>query len=826
MQFARTTLALLCFSPHKTMIHMGLLTLLSHCFGAVLCYSPRVGEVGMGQGQTSEVFHFGTFQADLRTGELRKSGARVRLQDQPFKILAALLEQPGELVTREQLRQRIWPNDNFGDFDHAIDLAVGKLRAALGDSAGTPRFIETLPRKGYRFIAPVTLGIPQNGTSMPPSSSEEGASPSGKTSGPSRLWFKKPLRVGAAVMLGVLAVIAFLATRPFVPQPRTVLVAHFDNRTGNSSLDDTLEYVLRRDLTNSDFLRIVAPERVEETLRLMKRPPNTALDPELAREVCLRDGSIQELIEGRADRVGQAYVLTASIVDPVSGTVLKSVSEEATTDAQILTALRRLSLQVRKVAGESPVQIEATRASLEKVTTPSLRALDLYTKGMQSVNEQEWGAAAALLEEAVNTDPDFASAHVYLAHSLGNLGKEGAESHFKRAFELADTTTDRERYFILGSYYDSRGEVEKAIQAYEVLLRLYPDHFWGENNLQFAYQEMGMEDQALAQSIQQAQLRPQDFLANYQVWDFLENRKHNPVAARPYGETAQKLVTPYLQKLFPARAATATLLTATWYKREGDAAHALAEADRLVDVIRTLPHGTYRQLVIEGMMDTYLDFGKLQAAERLTLEDGDEGNRHMELQGIAQARGDEKEYRHQLQEQFGSGQDLGPGTASRLAQEGFLKEARAVLAKLEQTKRPAMWLEHARGEVELASGHTAAGITRLQSALNLYNKVDDPHRFMTASALAREYEKSGNTFAAIAVLESTLQSQPPGADAQGGAPGSSFQLWKLYRKTGQAEKAAKLQSALLRRLAYADPDHVMVKELKSAQDQTVLLQKN
>ena len=98
---------------------------------------------------------FEDFEVDLRTGELLRSGVRVKLQDQPFKILVALLEHPGELVTREELRRRIWPTESFGDFDHAVNIAVGKLRAALADSPETPRFIETLPRRGYRFLAPV-----------------------------------------------------------------------------------------------------------------------------------------------------------------------------------------------------------------------------------------------------------------------------------------------------------------------------------------------------------------------------------------------------------------------------------------------------------------------------------------------------------------------------------------------------------------------------------------------------------------------------------------------------------------------------------------------
>src|ERR1051325_8002738 len=98
---------------------------------------------------------FGSFEVDLRAGELRKEGSKIRLQEQPFQILAMLLEQPGQVVTREELRSRLWPSDTFVDFDHSLNKAINKLREALGDSAENPRFVETLPRRGYRFLGSV-----------------------------------------------------------------------------------------------------------------------------------------------------------------------------------------------------------------------------------------------------------------------------------------------------------------------------------------------------------------------------------------------------------------------------------------------------------------------------------------------------------------------------------------------------------------------------------------------------------------------------------------------------------------------------------------------
>src|ERR1700736_669666 len=105
----------------------------------------------------TSVVRFGTYQVFLQSGEVRKAGLRIRVQQQPMKLLEILLEHPGEVVTREELRNRMWPNERVGDFDQAVNVAIAKLRAAIGDSADNPRYVETLPRRGYRFIADVAV---------------------------------------------------------------------------------------------------------------------------------------------------------------------------------------------------------------------------------------------------------------------------------------------------------------------------------------------------------------------------------------------------------------------------------------------------------------------------------------------------------------------------------------------------------------------------------------------------------------------------------------------------------------------------------------------
>src|SRR5580658_2792426 len=118
------------------------------------------------------VIHFNDFEFDIRAAELRRSGARIRLQEQPFRVLTALLERPGEVVTREEVRKRLWPNDTAVEVSHGINAAVQRLREALGESAENPRLIETLPRRGYRFVAPVQFTMCSRGEPAAPPETE------------------------------------------------------------------------------------------------------------------------------------------------------------------------------------------------------------------------------------------------------------------------------------------------------------------------------------------------------------------------------------------------------------------------------------------------------------------------------------------------------------------------------------------------------------------------------------------------------------------------------------------------------------------------------
>src|SRR5215469_9915983 len=191
---------------------------------------------------------FGTFEANLPGGELRKRGIRLKLHDQPFEVLAMLIARPGELITREEIQQQLWPSGTFVDFENGLNSAVNRLRDALGDSADAPKFIETVPRRGYRFIAPVervdarTAAVAEPKPELAPIMRQP------------RRW----LWLTGATLAAVLVLTAFQGWRLYRSPKKVlnfgardwVLIASFENRTGNPLLDGTLEYALGRELSN------------------------------------------------------------------------------------------------------------------------------------------------------------------------------------------------------------------------------------------------------------------------------------------------------------------------------------------------------------------------------------------------------------------------------------------------------------------------------------------------------------------------------------------------------------------------------------------------
>src|SRR5262245_21182703 len=305
---------------------------------------------------------------------------------------------------------------------------------------------------------------------------------------------KSHRRASATIAVAVVLIgIAGLASKhygksgtllPFQAQD-WVLITNFENRTGEPVFDGTIEYALNRELSNSPFVHAVPPERIEDALRLMRRPRDTKVDVAVGREVCLRDGAIRALLSGRADKLGSTYVLSVALVDPHQGRTVATKSDEAANQEQIAPSVRRLSNWVRESLGEALASIRQSDQELEKVTTPSLRALQLYTQGDTGQRDKGSSFAEELFRQAIFEDPDFASAHIRLAWTLYNQGKPNEEwmQSSERAFQLREQVSERERLFITGSYFLLRDQYDKSIPAFEVLAQNYPADYWGTNNL-------------------------------------------------------------------------------------------------------------------------------------------------------------------------------------------------------------------------------------------------------------------------------------------------------------------------------------------------------
>lgn len=225
--------------------------------GRLVLDSAAHGELPMSQAPVQSCsVRFGAFEVSVASREIRKHGVRVRLPGQPFDILAILLERAGEVVTREELRQRLWPADTFVDFENGMNNAVKKLRATLGDSADKPLYVETLPRVGYRFIAPLE----------PTSRATDDAHERVGTH------WKVTIPAGIAVVALAAGGYFYLHRSPKLTEDDSIVLADFENTTGDPVFDGTLRQGLSVQLEQTPFLQLVADDRVSQTLRLMESP--------------------------------------------------------------------------------------------------------------------------------------------------------------------------------------------------------------------------------------------------------------------------------------------------------------------------------------------------------------------------------------------------------------------------------------------------------------------------------------------------------------------------------------------------------------------------
>jgi len=436
---------------------------------------------------------FGPFQLDRRAAELHKNGIKTRLPEQPFQILAELVEHPGEVVTREQLRQRLWHSDTFVDFENGLNTAVKRLREALGDSAENPRYIETLPRHGYRLMVPV-----ERSKSVAPA-------------------IPAPIRkilVPVAVLLVAVAIGGTLYFRSRRNTPRltdkdTVVLSDFDNKTGDPVFDDTLKQGLSVQVEQSPFLELVPDRRVNETLKLMGRSPDDRLTANVTREVCQRTGS-KAMLTGSIAGLGSQYVIGLKAVNCNTGDVLAEAQEQAAGKEAVLKALDAAAVGLRSKLGESLSSVEKYATPVEEATTPSLEALKAYSLGWKVLLAKGDPAALPFFKRAVALDPNFAMAYRVIAVIYGNLNEVGrAAENARQAYELGEKVSERERFYIEATYYlVATGELEKAAQAYELWQQTYPRDFLAYTNLGSISGNLGNWEKALEEDREALRLEP------------------------------------------------------------------------------------------------------------------------------------------------------------------------------------------------------------------------------------------------------------------------------------------------------------------------------
>jgi TolB-like protein/DNA-binding winged helix-turn-helix (wHTH) protein/Flp pilus assembly protein TadD len=524
----------------------------------------------------ASVLRFGTYEVSLQSGEVRKAGLRIRVQQQPMKLLEILLEHPGEVVTREELRSRVWPTDSFGDFDQALNIAIGKLRSALGDSAESPRFIETLPKRGYRFIADVSVADAEVRPRKPepvagdPVALEPKTEPghmiqaAGLAIVPKYgLWATRQVILALALVLG-LTILSLWLFRSRVPAPtgvRSLAVLPLENLSGDVSQNyfaDGMTDELITDLAQISALRVIS--RTSVMVYKGARKPL----PQIAREL-----NVDAVVEGTVLRSGDRVRITAQLIEASTDRHLWSQSYEGD--------LRDTLTLQKKVASAiaDQIQINLTpreQAALKTVKVVNPEAYESYLKGRYFWNKRTADglkAALAYFKQAIEEDPKYAQAYSGLADTYALLGdwqyavmtpKEAfpqAKAAAIKALELDSTLGEAHNSlaFVLDGFdwdFDSAGkEFQRAIE-------LNPGYATAHQWYAWHLSLLSRYDEAIAEMRKAENLDPLSLIINADLAELLVlthsddesiRQSHKTIEMDPnFGLAHNQLAQAYLQK--------------------------------------------------------------------------------------------------------------------------------------------------------------------------------------------------------------------------------------------------------------------------------------
>jgi DNA-binding winged helix-turn-helix (wHTH) protein/tetratricopeptide (TPR) repeat protein len=493
---------------------------------------------------THQVVRFGPYEANFVEGELRKRGILLKIQAKPLAILQILVSSHGKIVTREELRKTLWQDDVFVDFEKNLATAVNKLRTVLNDSREAPHYIETIPRRGYRFLVPVENG---NGKPRDPVLTEkisgngisgdkilENHAPDASLVsvplsswraflfGPKRrIWI--PVAAGVGLSLFLLAgAFSISGNKTRLQEKDTIVLADFANSTGDPIFDDGLRTALAISLRQSPFLNVLSDNQVASTLKLMTYPADTRLTPDIVRDLCRRTGSKAYVSEAIAS-LSTEYVLELKAVSCGTGETLAQERAIAASKDGVVDALGSATTKIRGKLGEALATVQSLDVPLEQATTPSLEALKAYTLAQKTAHEN--GAAQSLpyCHRAIQLDPNFAMAYEAAGVHYFNLAEPArAAEYMTKAFELRENASQRERLKIMASYYSSvTGELDKAGQSYQQMIATYPRDVAAYNNLGIILAEQGQYEKAAEVTRQGIAIAPDEVTLSENLTEYL-----------------------------------------------------------------------------------------------------------------------------------------------------------------------------------------------------------------------------------------------------------------------------------------------------------------
>ncbi|HXW55809.1 MAG TPA: tetratricopeptide repeat protein [Candidatus Cybelea sp.] len=479
-------------------------------------------------GSSPGTLRFGVFEADLRAGELRKHGIRIRLQEQPFQILALLLKRPGELVTREELRQELWPAYTFVDFDRGLNKAMTKLRSALGDSAEAPRYIETLHRRGYRFLvavaeqhenSPAGLGAHDEVDQHDSGKGDNQRAGPRSPADPAGAWYRRvgSLRHRNIAIAGVVLLMCFVGLgylRVYHPvvfggsaatlgPRRSLAVLGFRNLSANAQdgwLSTALADWLTTELSAGDQLRTIPAETVARMKVELSLPDVDTLSRDTLVRIRSNIGT-DYVVAGSyatvASDAGGQMRLDLRLQNARTGETVVAVSESGT-EANLFGLVAKAGEELRAQLGVGAITNEQ---AAEVATALPLKpeAAQLYWEGLGRLRVFDALTARDLLLKAVAAEPSYALSHSALATAWSQLGyDENARTQAKQAFDLSANLSRAERLLVEARYREASKDWPKAIEIYRALFEFFPDNL--EYGLALTYDQVnaGQGKDALA----------------------------------------------------------------------------------------------------------------------------------------------------------------------------------------------------------------------------------------------------------------------------------------------------------------------------------------